>query len=243
MNISFAAVEPHGSFSDLMRDRSGFQHAFNRSLAAEPGVRGRVLDIGCSAAIPHFLPAIGTLPRQLDGVDPDPVVLNHPHLTMRWHSRFEDAPIPVEAYDLAYAYNVVEHVADPIPFLTRVHMILKPGGVFWALTPSSAHPFAWLTRSIERMGLKGTMRENLQHPELGYTVNPYTSYYRLNRPGQVLRAAGKIPFRSVEFHWFPCLQWDTYFPRVLRWLPRLYDFSLGIRWRRAMQIFAFRLEK
>lgn len=243
MNISFAAGEPPGSFSDLMRDRSGFQHAFNRRLATEPGVRGRVLDIGCSGAIPPFLPALGTLPRQLDGVDPDSVVLNHPRLAVRWHGRFEDAPIPPETYDLAYAYNVVEHIAEPVPFLARVHMVLKPGGVFWALTPSAAHPFAWLARSIERMGLKRAAREKLRHPELGHTVNPYPSYYRLNRPGQVLRAAYEIPFRSVEFHWLPCLQWDTYFPRALRWLPRFYDFCLGIRWRRAMQIFAFRLEK
>lgn len=242
MKISYTSVA-YVSFRDLMRDRSGFQRAFNRKLEFEPGIRGRVLDVGCGGAAPPFLPALREFPRQLDGVDPDPAIMGHPSLAERWQASFEDAPIPAATYDLACAYNVVEHIDEPTRFLTRVHDVLKPGGVFWALTPSSAHPFAWLARSIERMGLKRAARDKLPLPGRGHRINPYPSYYRLNRPGQVLRAARGIPFRSVEFNWCPCLQWDTYFPSPLRWLPRLYDFCLGSRFRRAMQIFCFRFEK
>jgi len=244
MNITYQTVEPHGGYRELLKDRSGFQRVFNSWLVNEPALRGRVLDIGCGGNIPPFLPAIREIPQQLDGVDPDPIVNLHPSLTTRWHGRFEDAAIPVNQYDLAYAYNVVEHIPTPSAFLEKVWQVLRPGGVFWALTPNAAHPFAWLARGIEQIGGKRGMRELLKKPDHGYTVNNYPSYYRLNCPGQVRRALALTPpFRDAAFSWYPCMQWDTYFPWSLRGLPHLYDFSIGIRVRPWMQIFAFRLTK
>jgi SAM-dependent methyltransferase len=143
---------------------------------------------------------------------------------------------------LAYAYNVVEHVADPARFLTSVNQILRPGGVFWALTPHGRHPFCWLARITEQVGGKARARERLRQ-DTGYTVNAYPSYYRLNTRRAVERNAGKIGFSGGRFEYYPCLQWDTYFPDFMRWIPHAYDYVAGIRWPACMLVFAFRLQK
>jgi len=61
--------------------------------------------------------------------------MEHPALENRWQGEFETAPIPEQTYDLAIAFNVVEHIKNSRSFIDRVAAILKPGGVFWALTP------------------------------------------------------------------------------------------------------------
>ena len=74
-------------------------------------------------------------------------------------------------------------------------------------------------------------------------VNDYPAYYRLNRAASVLCALYNLGFSSVTFHYYPCLQWDHYFPKYLRCFPHLYEYFLGTRFRLFMQIFAFRLQK
>lgn len=231
-------------WNELVVDRSGFQREFVRLVGGCPQAAGRVLDIGCGGRIPEPLAGLATRFGTLDGVDPDPDVAKHPLLERRWHGCFEAMDVPGETYDLAYAYNVMEHLADPRPFLARVQQVLRPGGVFWALTPNQRHPFAILSRSIELMGLKGFARQKIGRAANGeMCVNDYPAYYRCNSPGAVQRAIRGLGFSRATFYFHPCLQWDTYFPRVLRWFPRGYDFVAGTRLAPFMQIFMMRLDK
>jgi SAM-dependent methyltransferase len=231
--------------TDQGEARSGFQREFVRLIRESPQVRGRVLDIGCGGALPPALAGLDGQWGTLDGVDPDPDIVHHPRLQQRWHACFEHAPIPANAYDLAYAYNVLEHIGTPAPFFRRIHEVLKPGGVFWALTPNALHPFALLSRSIEVIGLKGFARRRLGTDQStgAMMVNDYPAYYRCNHPRAVARAVKGIGFRQATFYFHPCVQWDTYFPRPLRWIPRSYDFLIGTRVPPVMQIFMVRLEK
>jgi SAM-dependent methyltransferase len=231
-------------WSELLRNRGGFQAEFTRLVSACPQVGGRVLDIGCGGALPPALAGLASREGTLDGVDPDPAVESHPLLARRWHSPFETSVVPGAAYDLAYAYNVVEHLAQPRPFFEGVQRVLKPGGVFWALTPNVRHPFAILSRTIERIGLKGMARRKMGRSDSGaMRVNDYPAYYRGNSPRAVLRAIRGLGFSRATFYFHPCLQWDTYFPRCLRWAPRAYDFVIGTRIASCMQIFMMRLDK
>ena len=242
MRIVHATVGIPSSYPELMRDRLGYQRVFCRLLLAEAGLKGCVIDIGCGAGFSEPLEPISGAYAQLDGVDPDAGVAAHPDLTRRWCGRLEDSDVPPAAYDLAYAYTVVEHVRRPRSFLRKVREILKPGGVFWALTPHARHPFAMLSRAVENIGLKGFYRRRLGKSNAGsYGVNEYPAYYRLNSARQVAKAAKGLGFASATFCYIPCLQWDTYFPKPLRWAPRLYDRLLGIRARSLMLILAYRL--
>src|SRR5438552_3325909 len=162
-----------GPYRQLDRQRDGFQRAFDQFLAAEPGLRGDVLDIGAGAG-PSPFPT--NLPRRIDGVDPSDAVLKHPSLTRRWYGAFETADIPPASYDLALAYNVAEHIEHARPFFQKVRSVLKPGGVFWALTPHGRHPFCKIARAVELLGGKRAIARR------AVNVNAYSSYYRLNTP-------------------------------------------------------------
>ena len=175
MNATLApAVVEVKHHRDVARDRSSFQRAFCARILGEPAFKGAVLDIGCGSGLPPALAPLSRGYARLDGVDPDAAIAAHPYLTRRWAGRLEDASVPRGEYDLAYAYNVVEHIGDPAPFLAAVHAVLKPGGVFWALTPHGRHPFAVLSRSLELAGagLHGAICRAARRP----TVNDYPAY-------------------------------------------------------------------
>jgi SAM-dependent methyltransferase len=232
------------AWAELDEDRRSFQREFARLLMESPQLAGRVLDIGCGGDLPAALKPIAGRYALLDGVDPSPDVARHRLLAQRWNAPFESSEIPADCYDLAYAYNVLEHIADPKPFFRKVHSILKPGGVFLALTPNSSHPFAALSRSIELIGLKPYARRKIGRDENGaMAVNDYSAYYRCNSPLAVARAIRGLNFKRAAFYYVPCLQWDTYFPKCLRWVPRSYDYCVGTRLRWFMQILIVRLEK
>lgn len=224
------------TFANHDADRSMFQAEFCRRLLAEPGIHGRVIDIGCGPRLPEVLGALEPALNNLDGVDPMPgTASRHPLLKNYWEAPFEDADIPTGSYDLAYAYNVAEHISDPAPFFEKVRSILKPGGVFWALTPHRHHPFARIVRVVERLGLKGHAAERNEG------INQYPAYYRLNSAKAVEIAVSQYGFASAELVYIPCLQWDQYFPRSLRWMPHIYDRVAGLHFRRFMLLLAYRL--
>jgi len=235
----------HIPWLELDQDRHSFQREFVRMAMDCSGFTGRVLDIGCGGQLPSALQPFAGALRNVDGVDPSASIRDHPLLERRWQGAFESSDVPEDSYDFAYAYNVLEHIAEPRTFFEKVHAVLKPGGVFLGLTPSATHPFALLSRSIELVGLKGYAREKIgRSEETGeMAVNDYPAYYRCNSPAAVARAVRGLKFRRATYYYFPCLQWDTYFPRALRWVPRMYDYTLGTRVSRLMQIFIVRLEK
>ena len=225
-----------GPFRQLIRDRSGYQGEFVRRLLAEPGLSGRVLDIGCGPQPQPVLEEVLGRAGQVDGLDPAEPITPHPRLTHHWRGALEEVPIEAGAYDLAFSYNVVEHVPRARPFFEKIREVLKPGGVFWALTPHGRHPFCAAVRLLEWTKFK----DKLGHAE--YSANAYASYYRLNREKEVLRAIDGLGFSSARFVYMPCMQWDRAFPRIMRWVPWAYDWLAGTRFARAMLILAYRLE-
>lgn len=226
-----------GSYAQLLHDRSGFQRWFCDRLQAEPGMRERVLDIGCGPSVPPPLASLSGLPAQLDGVDPGAELDGRTDLTLRWPMGFEDAPIPEAIYDLAFAYNVVEHISAAKPFFDKLARVLKPGGVFWALTPHAVHPFARCVRAVQRLGLKETYARNRTG------INDYPAYYRLNSTSQVTCAINVGKFSEADFFRLPCMQWDRYFPSMLRFIPHAYDRLVGLKRGPFMLLFAMRLTK
>jgi SAM-dependent methyltransferase len=243
VSVTFDGILLRSSVGSAARDRSSFQRAFCERVLREPGFAGAVLDVGCGEALPAALEPLSRGFGRLDGVDPSPGISSHPLLAQHWTCRVEDAPIPRAAYDLAYAYNVVEHVADPEPFLRKVHASLKPGGVFWALTPHGRHPFAYFSRALEVVGAKRAAGRYLAGLHGRQTVNEYSAFYRLNTVARVQKLARTTGFSTCTFDLWPCIQWDMYFPRLLRCLPHAYDAMLGTRFRPFMQILMFRLQK
>lgn len=229
-----------GDFAALDRDRASWKRDHGGIIIADPRVRGTVLEIGAAAGTTSQpFDQIYALASAMDGVDPDPAIHDHARLRNRWEGLLEDVSgVPEGAYDAAIALLVVEHVATPRTFLERVFRSLKPGGVFYATTVSSRHPFAWMVRTVQALGLKGRFARQSAHK-----VNEYPAHYRMNSPRTVVPIAKAIGFSRAEFFYHPCVQWDAYFPRWARWAPHLYDRAIGIRFPGAAQVLMYRLEK
>lgn len=220
--------------------RAYFQELYAEMLAAEPGLSGRVLDIGCGHGANPTLVKIAHRICRLDGVDPFPVVAPHPLIAQRWACRLEDVPVEPNTYDMAYSYNVVEHVEDEASFLAKAVDILKPGGVYWSMSPNARHPFTAAVRLLQATGLKLYYRKVFAPQS-----NDYPAYYRLCSDTRVLGAIERqsLPVSKVDFYYLHNVQWDTFFPSGFRLLPRLLDRLVILRYPRAANIFMFRIEK
>lgn len=48
-----------------------------------------------------------------------------------------DAHFPYGHFDVVTCSEILEHVPTPIEMLSEIHRILRPGGLFWATTPSA----------------------------------------------------------------------------------------------------------
>jgi SAM-dependent methyltransferase len=238
LNVRIMGPQEFPELRNPWADRNGFGKAFKTLVMREPGLKGRVLDIGCGNGLTNkVLTDFTSCCGHLDGVDPSPQIMEHPALENRWQGELETAPIPEQTYDAAIAFNVVEHVKDPERFISRLWAVLKPGGVFWALTPHARHPFCWFARGIELIGFKDAAADRYKG------MNRYSSYYRLNTIGRVKKLSAQAGFVEADFYRFPAVQWDCYFPPMLRWAPHAYDRLLGLHVPACMQIIVYRLQR
>lgn len=236
MNVTVRRCTDFDSRRTFVTNRRRFQTAFVQHLLSRAKKDCVILDIGCGCSRPEFLRPVEQIASALDGVDPNPDVARHPALRNHWHGTLEEADIPHSTYDIAFAYNVVEHVSTPVPFLEKVHRILKPGGYFLALTPHALHPFPRAVRLVERLSLK--QRAATMHSG----INDYPAYYRMNSRSTVC-AQIPIGFSDLTIWRLPCRHWDRYFPRPLRFVPLLYDILLGDWADASMLLFMFELRK
>jgi SAM-dependent methyltransferase len=215
-----------------------FQMQFSEMLRQEPALSGRVLDIGCGGRLHPTLAHIRTRCRQMDGVDPGAEVLTNPNLTMRWHAAFEQADIPPNTYDAAISYYVVEHIADPEKFLSAMHRVLKPGGIYWAMTPHRNHPFAQLSLLVQSVGLKPAVSNRVMG------VNAYPAYYRLNSARALRTHVSRSGLHTANIHYLQAPGWFRgYMPMPFWVLPMAYETLLSRPLRSVRPIIAFQLQK
>jgi len=238
--VNYHFLDTGNTFEHYDQRRSAFQHIYAELLAMEPSISGRVLDIGCGHSLNPTLTRIIEKIGQLDGVDPFPMVEPPPHLVNRWSCSLEAIPVDHDSYDMAYSYNVVEHVEDIDSFLKKTTEIIKPGAVYWSMSPNAHHPFTWVTRVAQMIRLKTHYVKKLNQ-----TANDYPAYYRVSHDTRILKTIDrlKLPISEVDFYYVPNVQWDSYFPVPLRPIAKWIDRLLPPRSRKRSFIFMFRLKK
>lgn len=102
------------------RDRAEYPHAASR---IRPG--DAVLEVGAGAgAFARLIPGARHV-----GLDPNPEAYAGRAGDIRAESLADHAAAHPGAYDAAVAFQVIEHVADPLAFATDMVRCLKPGGV------------------------------------------------------------------------------------------------------------------
>ncbi|MGA8940217.1 MAG: class I SAM-dependent methyltransferase, partial [Acidobacteriaceae bacterium] len=100
--------------------------------------RGRLLDVGCGYGT--FLAAMKRRGWQVAGVDFDPVAAEAARRTYGLDVRvgtIENVKAGGPAYDVITASHVIEHVPDPVSFLSTCRALLKPGGLLVLKTPNA----------------------------------------------------------------------------------------------------------
>lgn len=107
------------------------------SLIGTASLRGKVIaDIGCGAGA--FLDMVKGLASRTIGVEPQrnfgPVLIakNHGHYP---YAHVLAAAEP-NSVDIAFSFQVIEHVPDPLQFLKDVSACIKPGGMLHLTTPN-----------------------------------------------------------------------------------------------------------
>lgn len=97
-----------------------------------------VLDIGAGAGQNNPYQLQGKC-REIVGVDLDSRVLTNSLLDRGIVSDVLHLPFENQSFNIAFSIYVLEHIQDPNAFIREIHRVLKPGGMFFALTPNYWH--------------------------------------------------------------------------------------------------------
>lgn len=117
---------------DLVRHRAAYAHAIALARRHPPK---RILDLGCGTGYGtrELASAQGGV-FAIDRISPDPEA-RHPaaHFV-----RADAGGIPLRAgcFDMLVSFQVIEHLADPAPYLDTIARVLAPGGVALISTPN-----------------------------------------------------------------------------------------------------------
>lgn len=92
--------------------------------------RGRMLEIGCG--LPFFLKGVADHCQwEVEGIDTAEGISRFAREKLGLRVRealFEASAFPEGSFDLVRAKDVLEHVSDPMAFLTGIRQVLRPGG-------------------------------------------------------------------------------------------------------------------
>ena len=205
---------------------------FAQWVAASTPPGAAVLNVGGGCNGSGQFPAIRRRAAHLVVVDPSARVHDNGDADRCFQATLEDfARDHPRTFDVAYAIFVMEHVADPVAFTEAAARVLKPGGVFLAVTLNRWHYFGMTTWATSRMGVNDWLLRRLRDPHCieGYHCR---TEYRINSIRSTTRYLERAGFSEVEFRmWDLPSMYEPYLP------PRLKGFATA--WNRA----AYALER
>ena len=153
-----------------------------------------LLDLGAGAGIVPEMRFKG-IARRVCGVDPDPRVVDNPHLDEGREGLGEKIPYDDESFDVVVSDNVLEHLDHPDLVFREVCRVLRPGGVFLAKTPNRWHYVA-IGASITPHAFHRRFNAARGRAE----EDTFPTRYRANSRGQLERIARNagLELSSVE---------------------------------------------
>ncbi|HUG92005.1 MAG TPA: class I SAM-dependent methyltransferase [Planctomycetaceae bacterium] len=144
----------------------------------------RVLDLGAGRGVVRQMDVRGCAGR-VCGVDPDGRVLENPQLDEARIGTGEAIPYPDGTFDVVFADNVLEHLAEPPATFREVRRVLKPGGVFLVKTPNRRHYVPTIARITPQSFHRRVNRRRGRDD-----ADTFPTLYRANTPRALERLAG-----------------------------------------------------
>ena len=152
----------------------------------------RVLDLGAGAGLVQQMNFRGRA-AHVCGLDPDHRVLDNPHLDEARVGTGEAIPYEDGSFDVIFADNVLEHLADPLPVFREAARALNPGGVFLAKTPNRRHYVPLIARATpHRFHALVNRRRGRRDSDT------FRTFYRANTPGTVRRLAERAGLEILQ---------------------------------------------
>jgi len=134
------------------------EHALrSRFLADNVAAGQRVLDVGCGEAV--FAAELSALGAEVTGIDVAEEPLRRARArepALELHLIEDDGawPLPDSAFDVVWAGEVLEHVADTAGWLSELRRVLRSGGTLLISTPATGR-LALLGAALSRGAFAG----------------------------------------------------------------------------------------
>jgi ubiquinone/menaquinone biosynthesis C-methylase UbiE len=152
----------------------------------------RILDLGAGAGIVTAMNFRGQV-EKVCGIDMDERVLKNPYLDEAKMGNAENIFYPDQYFDLVFANNVFEHLADPGGVLKEINRVLKPGGYFFFKTPNKWHYMPLIAQMTPHRFHQFVNRKRGR-----LEVDTFPTLYRINSPAKIKYYANANQF-TVKF--------------------------------------------
>lgn len=171
---------------------------FRSAIIKNLSPRSRILDYGAGRGYVSEM-NFKEVCASVSGVDPDAAVLQNPFLHDAKLLDLDTGKIPYPdgSFDLVFADNVMEHIADPAVVLAEIFRVLKPGGLFLAKTPNRLHymPIIAMLTPLWFHGFYNRLRGRS-------TFDTFPTHYRLNSSKAVRSFAVCARFDIISIDYF-----------------------------------------
>lgn len=156
---------------------------FRETILRHLSPSSEILELGAGAGVVKEMSFRGMASR-VRGVDPDPRVLQNPHLDEACLGIGEALPYSDASFDLAFADNVLEHLENPAAVFSEIARALKPGGLFLVKTPNRYHYVSTLARILPQC-----VHRWYNYLRGRQVVDTFPKYYRANTRIDLLKHA------------------------------------------------------